>query len=557
MSNTHEKTLKSSNNNSGSHPSPILILACAIFAIGLISLALLGLQSRYMQDDYCFDFLLKQDGFLTAQWHTYFEETAFNGNRYAANFIMGLAALLGTRSAQIMPLIILAAITASLYFLLTQLNRYSKALPSPCSRLMVTFALVFLTYILTPNLFQSLYWRPASVTYSLPIAFVFLLAAVVVNIAQRLTFKTGYALLIFLLAFIAGGFAEHMVTLTFCALALALLFAFMTNSNPNLKKPLIVALIGTAAALLVMIVSPAAHLRQAVLFPQPPSLGTGLGIAFSAVNHFILRALYRLPMHTLWTLLLFILCGYILKPTQPESEDGIKMSMRLGLTVLLGYGLLFSVCLPGAVTTSAPPEERAQVLLSLVWVLSLAVIGWQIGRYVRGACAGVCIAMGGLLVFGLGLSVLVPAEQTFSPAYPEIRTWITTQPVQMIALLVLAALVVFLQQYRSQVNFQRLFAFAMLAAVLLAALPGLVSIANDLPERRNQAALWDWREGQIEHALRRGQYNLALPALDSISGVLELQTSQDHWVNNCAELFYGLDSLRAEEPLLTRIPEDE
>ena len=544
-----------SKHNNETRQSTFIILACLVFAIGLIGLAWLGWQSRYMQDDYCFDFLLKQDGFFTAQWRTYFEETAFNGNRYTANFIMGLSALVGAKSAQIMPFVILVAITASLYLLATQISHfYNLALPITV-KVLVSLAITYLIYTLTPNLFQSLYWRPASVTYSLPIASVFMLGALVLVYAQRPIFKACYAVFIFLLAFISGGFAEHMVTLTFCVYAIVLLFTFLAKATPALKKALIAALSGTAVALLVMLISPAAHLRRALLFPDPPALGEGLRIAFEAVNQFILRAFYRLPMHTFWTLLLFAFCGYLFntKEIAPRRE---KEGIRLGLTILLGYGLLFSLCLPGALTTSAPPEERAQVLLSLVWVLMVAALGWQFGALLRGrSTAGSVFA--GLLIFALGLSLLAPAELTLNPAYPEIRTWLSSRPLQflLLSVLVVISALCFSPRCNLLKNRHNWLTLALFIAAALAVLPGLVDLYRTLPARQNQAALWDWREGQIEHALKRGRYNLSLPALDSIAGVLELQESEDHWVNNCAELFYGLDSLQVEEPVITSIPD--
>lgn len=555
-----------------------LILACALFTLGLLSLALLGMQARYMQDDYCFDFLLKQDGFFAAQWRTYFEETAFNGNRYSTNIVMGLAAHIGVSSAQILPLLILTAQLAGGCFLLNQLNRWfpfaerlpcasqqgddheishreallsKRSLSLPDGRFVIIIAIFFLTYTLTPNPFQSLFWRPASVTYSLPMAFLAFLGGAVLDYGDQPAFKPFHAVLAFLLALVAGGFAEHATVLECSLLVIALIFVLIyKRNNPrltSLQKPLLASLAGAVAALLLMLLSPAARLRQQLLFPTPPSISEGLTIALIALRDFILRALYRLPMHTVWTLLTAVFLG--LWQGKPDSKHLLR---RFSLTLLIGFGLLFSLCLPGALATSAPPEERAQVLMSAVWVVMLIALGFQIGRAMRQSASLARSVLCGLTFLALGLSLLVPSDLPFSPAYPQIRTWLLENPALASALLAVVILIVWLT---SRVNTKSLTHWIFLAAALMAVLPGLLDVFEEIKTRRHQAALWDWRAEQINTAIARGQTELTLPALDSVAGVLELQESADHWVNNCAELFYGLDVLRAEQPVLMKIPD--
>lgn len=533
-----------------------LILACILFALGLLGLALLGWQARYLQDDYCFDFLLKQDGFFTAQWRTYFEETAFNGNRYSTNIVMGLAALIGVPSARIMPLFILVTQLAGGYFLIKQINRWLSEL-LPCMMcLFLPLTVIFLTYTHTPNPFQSLFWRPASVTYSLPLAFLTFLGGIVLYYGVKPVFKPAYAIVIFLLALVTGGFAEHATVLEGSIIAVTLLFIIINKKkNPriaSLCKPLLAALTGAFVALLLMLLSPAARLRQQLMFPVPPALSKGLVIAFKALWDFILRALYRLPMHTLWTLLLATFLGLWL--CEKRNYDGRHHLLRLSMTLFIGLALLFSLCLPGALATSAPPEERAQVLMSAVWVSMLIVLGFQLGRWLRASVPVAHAVLYGLAALALGLCLLVPAALPFSPAYPEIRVWLAANPALAFALPALAVLLAWLSQ---RTDSQPLARWTFLAAALMAALPGLLVVYTQLPAQQKQTALWDWRAEQINTAIASGQSELTLPALDSVAGVLELQENPDHWVNNCAELFYGLDVIEIEQPVLTSIPVGE
>jgi hypothetical protein len=94
----------------------------------------------------------------------------------------------------------------------------------------------------------------------------------------------------------------------------------------------------------------------------------------------------------------------------------------------------------------------------------------------------------------------------------------------------------------------------LLIVIILSSLGGLVSVYSALPKFQLRAQLWDWRDAQILSAIQKGRYEIVLPALDSIAGVMELQAEAGHWVNNCAELFYGMKSIRVVEPVMTHLP---
>ena len=61
----------------------ILWLGGAALIVGLMVLAISGWFARYLQDDYCFDFLLKHKGFWNSQGFTYFNEVN-KGGHFAA-----------------------------------------------------------------------------------------------------------------------------------------------------------------------------------------------------------------------------------------------------------------------------------------------------------------------------------------------------------------------------------------------------------------------------------------------------------------------------------------
>jgi hypothetical protein len=100
-------------------------------------------------------------------------------------------------------------------------------------------------------------------------------------------------------------------------------------------------------------------------------------------------------------------------------------------------------------------------------------------------------------------------------------------------------------------NWKKAFPVAM---ILLAAFVHIgfstESINSRIPEFSFRAKMWDMRDAQIRELTLLGQREIEVRALDSLDGISELQETPDHWVNNCAEIYYGIDALWAVEPVL-------
>jgi len=70
-------------------------------------------------------------------------------------------------------------------------------------------------------------------------------------------------------------------------------------------------------------------------------------------------------------------------------------------------------------------------------------------------------------------------------------------------------------------------------------------ILQDESLYRTRAQLWDERDTQIHLLIAQGKSDLVVPQLDGIYGVKELDVYADHWINGCANLYYGIHSIRA------------
>jgi hypothetical protein len=69
-----------------------------------------------------------------------------------------------------------------------------------------------------------------------------------------------------------------------------------------------------------------------------------------------------------------------------------------------------------------------------------------------------------------------------------------------------------------------------------------------IPEYRERALLWDQRDEYIRTASYEGIVDVEVKALDSFGGLMELGSDPKLWVNRCAAVFYGINSITATSP---------
>jgi hypothetical protein len=547
----------------------VLLIGCLVLAIGLLGLILNGWYSRYMQDDYCFDFLLKQHGFWSAQISTFFNEITFNGNRYSANFLMGLMAAVGKISAQILPGLMVIGWLAAGYFLMRQIDHFLALKWIKPVLFFIAEAVVFFTLVLAPNLHQILYWRPGAVTYMMPLIFITLLFGLGLHFINQNQKTTGKLFLVGFIALLAGGFSE--TAAVFFLGLLSLLYLFFILRKPverrvykNLILYLSAALVGVVLSILILIIAPSAQLRQAALFPHPPDYFTIIRISIGAAWQFIVLTLYRYPTPTWLILVLFFFIGMGTNPQlspkiiYPKQNPWITI-MMFALSTLL---LMVCVAAPSAYASSSPPEERAMLLSRFILVVSSLSIAMILGRWVsrnvykHNSAKFVLIFCIFLISCSIAVVLIIPAQKTFEPIFPEIRNWLKENPWRILfpVSAILMTFFLIIRELKILPVLGKIVSLMLLIVIILSSLGGLVSVYSALPKFQLRAQLWDWRDAQILSAIQKGRYEIVLPALDSIAGVMELQAEAGHWVNNCAELFYGMKSIRVVEPVMTHLP---
>lgn len=549
----------------------ILMLGGAAFLSGLIVLGISGWFARYLQDDYCFDFLLKHHGFWNAQVFTFFNEITFNGNRFSTNLVMGLLAQLGPLSARLLPALMVMAWLAGSYWLLHGLDWLFQWRRPQAFLFFTAVSIVLLSLVQAPNLYQVLFWRPAAITYLMPLVLMTFLFAYILHLIQNENFSPLPTLLCGLLAFWVAGHSETAAVFLFGSLTIILGWLKIRQPMQGISRQLsdrlvLAAFVGTFLSILVLVLSPSARLRQAALFPQPPQLMDMLRISLDGIRQFLLVTFYRQTLPTFLLFLIYFFAGFILSHFSPKTMGLRKSPLlpHLFLILLTSFFLFLCIALPSAYASSSIPEERVLLwarftLVAASITFSMAMGDW-FGRYVLDPSRRrLLLALGfSLACIILSLIIFVPAQVQLQPAFPEIRDWLRQNPVGLAGLFVVFFMVFWIVGHikLEKRYIEEWIPYLLMLLIFSLCLVSLPQLFITMPVYQLRAQLWDWRDAQIYTAIRRGTYDIELPALDSIAGVTELQADPGHWVNNCAELYYGMKSIKAVPPVLTAVPDE-
>jgi hypothetical protein len=104
-------------------------------------------------------------------------------------------------------------------------------------------------------------------------------------------------------------------------------------------------------------------------------------------------------------------------------------------------------------------------------------------------------------------------------------------------------------RYRSP-NFQikKMQSFVAFVIVMLCFYPmrGALVTLSSIPENQARAQAWDARAASIEQEKAAGKQELIVKALDSYGRIRELSDNPKLWVNKCAAVYYGVQSLTAK-----------
>ena len=469
----------------------LILLVTLVFAVAMLGYISNGFYTRFMVDDYCYEARYADTGFWQTQWDSYFKLAEYSGNRYSLTFMYGLNYLFGRGTIGYFPPAVIVFFLAAAAFLIWNVMQLFNLRLNWAEALLGGEALLFFTFYQAVNLYQALYWFSSMMTYTAPLAFLTLLLGLIVWQARRGAENWLFLALLGLLAFFAGGFSETNAALQAGALGLALAAAWWARRRGSVLAgrflPLLAAaLVGTLFALAALVLSPTNAPRQAA-YREPPNLVNLVLISLRFAFDFSWESLKGGPIPISVSIGLFALLSLVVHDRYPEARSGKYLLPGLGLALLATYLLVVCCAAPTVYARTAYPEGRTWTTGRYVMVAGAAAVGWLLGGGLQGlaARAGARKVELALTLAALGLCIYgMRATQTI---------------------------------YTLSVGLQK------------------------------RAAAWDARDLQIRQARDAGQRDLVVPAIDSISQVIELQDDPGYWVNGCASHFYGVDSISAVE----------
>lgn len=483
-----------------------VILGVVAFAFPLLVYAYTGTFMRYAADDYCFNTVLAEHNFWEAQIYSYVHTTNYNSNRFSVMFFVALSELFGPTAIRALPTVFIALWVIGLTWGIKQIqdlitpNERANESRAWLSALLFAEMITFFTLYQAPDRFEILYWRSGAMTYLAPIIANIFLLSLLLKTTQlnrcppapksKRAHIPVYAL-IFVMAFLTGGFSEAAIVVQtgYLGLLLMLLWArkkYAKSESSTFLLATHIAMLGTLLAFITQILSPSNGLRIQ-RYTTHPDIWSLTKTSIQFASDFVWFSARGLPIPSILAFLLAFTLAYFLHHAHAHLWPQLY---RWGGGILAtNFGLIFLSMLPSAYIQNAYPEARGLIIPRFIMVVSLMIAGFVSG-------AGVQVAMVRKPTLAKHLSLLLALLFIVSLLYP---------------------------------------------------LRAAIQDSREIPQHLARAEIWDARDHYIHQASEAGVDDLIVPALDSI-GVWELQPSPSSWVNRCAAQYYGLKTISAIEP---------
>ncbi len=444
----------------------------------------LGIFSRYGGDDYCLSAFYLQKGNLISRLVQYYSSIS---SRYTNILFIGwVDTVFGWYNVAILPALMLVLFVLGLYMLLKETSQIAALGWTSRLCFLVASWLVFFSILQAPNLYQTLYWRAGMTSHFAPLVFIpffgaFLLRQIRSASEGTPSIWTRIASLIF--AFVLGGFSEPPVAILITLLSLAITAVgwWGWSGNTHYRRSALAILPWALTGALLALVTLALAPANSMRLGATPSLAALISKTMILPFGFITDTFKSFPIPTLVSMLLSGLLFYL---QYAGRSQVLSRETRVRLGVLLVAVLLIGYLL---IAASFAPSIYGQ--------------SYPGGR---ARFAGRVILTGMLMLEGALLGILLTHGKLGFPQFA------------IIALLILSF-------------------------YPLRSTPRLLA---EIPTYRQYAEKWDRRDAQMRAWKAEGVQDLIVPFLPE-EVIQDLGDHRGFWLNRCASILYGVDSILA------------
>jgi hypothetical protein len=468
-------------------PSPkfkkiILTVGLIVLFSGLALFIFLSYYNRYWADDWCYNADFRIKGFLETL-RGYFYDTTYTPSRYSVTIFAGLLQAFGVLGVQWMTPLTILFWVAGLIFLFWNIARLSGFQPATALFAFISALIVFFSIYLTPQLYQSLYWRTGMLTYTTPLVLTMWLLVLITR--QGLVVKPSKweVVLAAVLALLTGGCSEAGTTVLVSALGLYVLFAgigayrkqtWAIKTLPIAAVSLVFAII----ALGLLVFSPSTLIRKA-RYGAPTSLTELPILLFNYTYAFFVLTVK--DYYHISIALISLLIGFVYPVVGERSYKFNRYILLDVLVVVVAILLVAASLTPSIYIEKGLPAPRTLIIPRFITVFGFALGGW---------------------VAGSGLREIIKAQ----------------------AMQVIAATLLLVS-----------FAFPVFTVIKLT---DLISVYS----QRTQA--WDVREAIIQKGLDEGAARVTVEAIDGlpVGGIRDFDPKEKkgYWITQCAMDYYGI-----------------
>jgi hypothetical protein len=465
-----------------------LIVGLVLFLAGVGLFVYLGYYNRTWADDWCYDADFRNLGFIeTVRGYVY--NVTYTPSRYSVTIFAGLIQAFGTLGMQLMtPLTIIFWVVGLAYFFYNFARmagyRLSKWLVISAASLIVYFSIY-----LSPQIYQSLYWRTGMLTYATPLAFLPWIFVLITEQSKREKPSPVWSAFIFILALLGGGFSEASCTVLVSTLGLYTLIAGIGSrqKRPWAVKtfvPALVALVGALLAMALLIFAPTTQIRRE-RYGAPAGLVELVVLLYQYTYAFFVLSIR--DYQNILLILISIFSGFLFFPSIKTDRPSkiLLLAASLGILSVL---LVAASLAPSAYIEKGMPADRTIIIPRFLATTGFVLAGW---------------------LSGLALREIFTAK------------WLET----LIVVLLLAA-----------------YAFPLYS---------LKVTAEKIPVYAERTREWDAREATILQALAKGQEHVDVFAIDGlpVGGIRDFdpQGKAGFWITKCAMDYYGIN-LRVHFP---------